>query len=113
MHRQIGDDAGQSMTEIRRTSIPTSPVPVDTSIAMLSTRVERAVGGVGVHATETGDAQVASADGGLPVNGLHAVFELRRRPEFPFPDYGPNNKCTSDRRRDYDDDCEGSFRDRG
>ena len=36
------------------------------------------------------------ADGGLPVDGLHAAFELRRRPELPFPDNGPDEGDAGD-----------------
>jgi len=49
-------------------------------------------------------------NGWLPVDWLHAVFELVRRLELPLANDGPDNHNSSDRSGQGDDDSQGCFR---
>ena len=48
------------------------------------------------------------ADGGLPVDRLHAALKLRRRPELPFPDNGPDESDAGDACSNNDENGDGS-----
>lgn len=50
---------------------------------------------------------------GLPVDGLEAILELRRRTELPFANDGPNNGAATDGRGEYDEDHNGSVGEAG
>jgi hypothetical protein len=71
-------------------------------IRLVSTRVEgrMRVGGRGTVNTWNGFLWT----GGLPVDWLHTVFELVRRLELPLADEGPDNRDTSNRGGQGDDD---------
>jgi hypothetical protein len=45
----------------------------------------------------------------LPIDRLHTIFELGRRPEFPFPYDGPDEGDTADTGCDDDKDGDGSM----
>jgi hypothetical protein len=50
---------------------------------------------------------------GLPVDGLEAVLELRRRTELPFADDGPNDGAATDGRGEYNEDHNGGVGEAG
>jgi hypothetical protein len=45
----------------------------------------------------------------LPVDGLHAILEMRRRPELPLSDDSPNNGDTGNGRRNDNEDGDGGL----
>jgi len=76
-------------------------------VGLVSTRVEGRVrvGGRGTVKTWNG----VLPTGGLPVDWLHTILELVRRLEFPLADEGPDNRDTSNRGGQGDDDGQGCF----
>jgi len=68
---------------------------------LVSTRVEGRVRAGGRATVETWDDILRT--GGLPVDWLHTVLELVRRLELPLADEGPDNRDTSDRGSQGDD----------
>jgi len=71
-------------------------------IGLMSTRVEGRVRAGGRATVETWDDVLRT--GGLPVDWLHTILELVRRLELPLADEGPDNRDTSDRGGQGDDD---------
>lgn len=71
-------------------------------IGLVSARVEGRVRTGGRAAVETWDDVLRT--GGLPVDWLHTILELVRRLELPLADQGPDNRDTSDRGSQGDDD---------
>ena len=76
-------------------------------IRLVSTRVEGRVRVSGRGTVKTWDAVIRT--GGLPVDWLHTVLEFVRRLELPLADEGPDNRDTSDRGSQGDDDSQGCF----
>ncbi len=56
---------------------------------------------------------VVGIEGRLPVDGLHAVFKLSRRPELPLADDRPDQHCTTNAGRDDDNHSQSRLCDRG
>jgi len=52
---------------------------------------------------------IVGAAGWLPVDGLHAIFELGRGPELPLPDDSPDDGDTADARCNDNKDGKCSF----
>jgi len=64
-------------------------------------------GRVGCHSAVARDDTVLGVRRGLPIDRLHAVFELGRGPEFPFPDDGPDHGDAADSSCNDDKDGDG------
>ena len=75
----------------------------------MTRRVERRC--VGGHPMVSREATVVLC--GLPVDGLKAILELRRRTELPFADDGPNDGAATDGRGEYNEDHNGSVGEAG
>jgi len=76
-------------------------------IRLVSARVEGRMRVGGRGAVKTWDAFLRT--GGLPIDWLHTVLELVRRFELPLADEGPDNRDTSNRGGQGDDDGQGCF----
>lgn len=83
--------------------------PGEAHHVVMTRRVERRC--VGGHPMVSREATVVLC--GLPVDGLKAILELRRRTELPFADDGPNDGAATDGRGEYNEDHNGSVGEAG